>query len=77
MSKKPAPIELEFDNHDDLFAIIQRLQTKNPFGDVEQAAQFAIGLKMFSEVMLKHREHSLFDEFQPAFRAFMQKLKAS
>lgn len=41
-----------------------------------QAVEFAIGLKMFSEVMLKNRNHELFTDFRPAFGEFMKKLKS-
>lgn len=71
------PVELEFDNHDNIFSIIERLQTKDLFQTKDEATGFAIGLKMFSEVMLKNRTHPLFSEFSPAFGAFMKKLKAS
>ncbi|WP_198172447.1 DUF3861 family protein [Hymenobacter ginkgonis] len=30
------------------------------FNSPEEAAQFALGLKLFSAVMLKHRAHPLF-----------------
>ena len=72
-----APIELEFDNHDNIFFIIERMQQKELFENKEQAAEFAIGLKMFSEVMLKNRTKELFAEFSPAFRDFMKKLKST
>ena len=71
------PVELEFENHDNIFSIIERLQGKELFQSKNQAAEFAIGLKMFSEVMLKNRDNPLFSEFSPAFREFMKKLKAS
>ena len=70
-----APLQLEFDNHDELFGIIERVKQKNLFGDLNQATEFAIGLKMFSEVMLKNRSNPLFEELSPAFRDFMKKLK--
>jgi hypothetical protein len=71
------PLQLEFDNHDDIFSIIERIQAKNLFNnDKNQAAEFAIGLKMFSEVMLKNRKHPLFEELAPAFSEFMKKLKS-
>lgn len=35
-----------------------------------------LGLKLFSEVMLKNRKDPLFEEITPAFGAFMKKLKA-
>jgi phage-related tail protein len=71
------PIELEFDNHDNIFTIIERMKQRNIFHTENQAVEFAIGLKMFSEVMLKNRENPLFSEFRPAFSEFMKKLKSS
>ncbi|MDB5267054.1 MAG: hypothetical protein JWP58_94 [Hymenobacter sp.] len=70
-----APRELEFDNHDDIFSIIERMEGRQLFAEPGQAAEFAIGLKLFSEVMLKNRELPLFAEFRPAFSEFMKKLK--
>lgn len=71
------PLQLEFDNHDEIFSIIERIKSKNIFQSKEQATEFAIGLKMFSEVMLKNRQLPLFEEFRPAFRSFMEKLKGT
>lgn len=70
------PIEFEFDNHDNIFIIIERMKQRNIFHTENQAIEFAIGLKMFSEVMLKNRENPLFSDFSPAFREFMKKLKS-
>jgi hypothetical protein len=72
-----SPIHLEFENHDEIFGIIEILDEKNPFGDKNQSTEFAIGLKMFSEVMLKNNAHPLLEEFFPAMGAFMKKLKSS
>lgn len=71
------PVVVEFDNHDNIFNIIKVLQERDLFNDISQSAEFAIGLKMFSEVMLRNREKPLFEEFQPAFKDFMKKLKSS
>jgi hypothetical protein len=71
------PIELEFDNHDNIFTIVERMKQRNIFQTENQAIEFAIGLKMFSEVMLKNRENELFSEFRPAFSDFMKKLKST
>jgi hypothetical protein len=70
------PLQLAFDNHDDIFSVIERIQAKNLFNDKNQATEFAIGLKMFSEEMLKNRKHPLFEELAPAFSEFMKKLKS-
>lgn len=70
-------IQFEFQNHDEVFSIIEKIKEKNPFESQEQATEFALGLKLFSEVMLKNRENPLFEEFQPAFASFMKKLKSN
>jgi hypothetical protein len=71
------PVQLEFDNHDDIFSIIEKLQQKNHFKDEGQSAEFAIGLKMFGEVILRNKDNPLFEDLMPAFTAFMKKLKSS
>lgn len=73
----PEPIEIDFENHDDIFAIIETLKGKNLFEDESQATEFVIGLKLFSEVMIKNKNIPLFEAFLPAFGAFMKKLKSS
>jgi hypothetical protein len=73
---EPASLELDFRNHDDVLEIVRRIQAKSLFANENEAAEFAIGLKLFSEVMLRHRTHPLFEELGPAFGQFMKKLKA-
>jgi hypothetical protein len=70
------PLEVIFENHDDIFSVIERQRAKGLFGNEQQATEFAIGLKLFSEVMLKNRKDPLFQELAPAFSEFMKKLKA-
>jgi hypothetical protein len=72
-----SPMRLEFENHDEIFGIVEIVKEKNPFGDKDQSAEFTLGLKLFSEVMLKNKTHPLFEEFLPAMGAFMKKLKSS
>lgn len=69
-------VEVVFDNHDNLFNIIDTMQQKDLFNDMGQSTEFALGLKMFSEVMLRNKDNALFEDFMPAFREFMKKLKA-
>lgn len=69
------PISFEAGNHDDIFSIVGRLRANGQF-DSDTSAQLALGLKLFSEVMLKNRKHPLFEEIQPALRDFIMKLKA-
>lgn len=63
-------------NHDEILEIVERIRGARQF-DEDDATAFAVGLKLFSEVMLKNRESPLFAEFRPHFMAFMKKLKAS
>jgi hypothetical protein len=71
-----APISFEFENHDEIFTLVKQLQVKDPFKDEKQAAEFVIGLKLFTEVMIKNRSHPLFAEFFGEVQIFMKKLKA-
>lgn len=67
---------LQFDaaNHDDILHIVERLRQRGDF-DAETAAQLGVGLKLFGEVMLTHRQNPLFAELTPHFGAFMKRLK--
>ena len=69
------PIELVFENHDNIFAVIERMKTRNRFKTEQQSVEFAIGLKLFSEVMLKNKDNHLFEDFRPAFGDLMKKIK--
>ena len=72
-----SPIELEFGNHDNIFNIIERMKKRNRFKTEQDSVEFAIGLKLFSEVMLKNKGNSLFEDFRPAFGELMKKIKSS
>lgn len=69
------PLRFEVANHDDLFAIIERSRTKGMFDD-ETITALALGMKLFSEVMLKQRSHPLFDEIAAPMRDFIGRYKA-
>jgi len=69
-------LEFEFENHDNIFNIIDILKAKNLFDNNNESVEFAVGLKLFSEVLLKNRKHELFEGFFPHFSDFMKKLKA-
>lgn len=75
--KEYEPIELEFGNHDNIFAIIERMKNRNRFKTEQDSVEFAIGLKLFSEVMLKNKDNELFEDFRPAFGALMKKIKSA
>lgn len=68
------PIRFEVDSHDDLHEIVWRIQSLGKL-EGEAAVAFAIGLKLFGNVMLTHRTDPLFAEFAPHFGQFMRTLK--
>lgn len=69
-------LNFEFDNHDDLFNIFEVVKSKQIFEDENTATEFALGLKLFTEVMLKNKQHPLFEELRPRIMEFMKKLKS-
>ena len=70
------PIELLFQNHDNIYNILKVVQEKDLFGDNSQTTQFVIGLKLFGDIVMRNRDLELFKEMQPAFLEFMKKLKS-
>ncbi|MBX0289195.1 DUF3861 domain-containing protein [Hymenobacter sp. HSC-4F20] len=68
------PLTLAFANHDDVFAIIERIQQADVL-PAEEAATLAVGLKLLGNVLLAHRGEPLFAEFGPAYGEFLKKLK--
>jgi len=71
-----APLSFEVENHDDILDIFERIQAREDlnFGR-QQSAAFAVGLKLFSEVMIENRKHPVFAPLREAFKAFMVGLK--
>lgn len=68
------PLIFEARNHDDLFSIVDKMREKSEF-DKNETEALAIGLKLFSEVMLNNRDHELFKELNPHFVQFIKALK--
>lgn len=68
--------ELVFEavNHDEIIGIVERLRASGHYAE-DEAAALGIGLKLFSEVMLKRRDDPLFAALHPAIRAFIGGLK--
>ena len=70
-------LELEFSNHDELFEIVEKVKSKKLFNSEEESTEFALGLKLFTEVMLHNKKHPLFEDLRPHIVDFMKKLKSS
>ena len=73
-SSYEAPLVFEAGNHDDIFQIVERMKKREGFTE-SSATALAVGLKLFSEVMLEHKAHPLFSSFKPHFSEFMKELK--
>lgn len=68
------PLTFAVRNHDEIFKLVEAMKNKNIL-DENDATAFAVGIKLFGEVMLNNRDNALFQQFQPEFRRFMQALK--
>ena len=62
-------------NHDDILAIVEKIQARLPL-DAGTAASLGVGLKLFSEVALIHRNNPMFANIRPALLEFIQQLKS-
>jgi hypothetical protein len=71
-----APLTFSARTHEDLFKIVEKMKQKLDFEEGD-ATTFAIGLKLFGEVLMKNRDKELFKQFKPHFAHFMKELKKS
>ncbi|GIU44726.1 hypothetical protein TUM4438_16590 [Shewanella sairae] len=67
-------LQFEARNHDDIFKIVEMIKIKMDLEEADAVA-FAVGLKLFGEVMLKNRDVELFKQFKPHMTDFMKQLK--
>ena len=72
----PPPLQFDVSTHDDVLALVERSRQRGDF-DADAATAFTVGLKLLGEVMLKNRNHPLFEAFGPQFGEFMQRVKGS
>jgi hypothetical protein len=70
-----SPLVFEVINHDDIFAIVDRVRAGTAFA-ANDAVALAVGLKLFTGVMLSQRHDPLFASVQPAMRMFIGNLKS-
>lgn len=71
---EPKKIEFSAPNHDDIFAIIDKVKQREGF-DEQMAQRFAVGLKLFSEVVMENRKNPLFEQLTPHLREMMKVIK--
>ncbi|WAC62194.1 DUF3861 family protein [Pseudoxanthomonas sp. SL93] len=69
-----AGLSFDVEQHDDLLRIVERVRSSGAFD--ADAAALAVGAKLLTGVMLRHRRDPLFAGLQPAMRTFIGNLKA-
>lgn len=67
---------LSFDtrNHDDVLSIVERLQARGDLPN-DTAASLGVGLKLFGEVVLEHRNDPLFAPLREPLQEFIARRK--
>ena len=68
-------LAFDFDNHDDIFAIIERLRARDDLVSAGEIPQFVLGLKLLGKTLMENRQHPLFSGLFPHFVEFMKNLK--
>jgi hypothetical protein len=79
LSPEPAtstPLQFETENHDDIIAIAKRMNGRFDL-DEESAKSMVIGMKLFSEIILKNRAREPFATLRPAIADFIKAVKAA
>jgi hypothetical protein len=69
-----SPLVFETSSHEDIFKIAQIMQRKVDLAETDATA-FAIGLKLFSGVMIKNKDQELIKELMPNLTDMMKTLK--
>ncbi|MFT4113945.1 DUF3861 domain-containing protein [Silvibacterium sp.] len=64
----------ETENHDDLFVVLGRMAGRLGLSE-EETKSFGVGLKLFGEPILKHKDNALLQTMKPAFLEFMKTMK--
>ena len=68
-------LQFEFDNHDDVFAILERLSARDDLVSPEEIPRLAVGTKLLGKVVMENRQHPLFAAFFPHFGELVKGLK--
>ncbi|HEY0504955.1 MAG TPA: DUF3861 domain-containing protein [Lysobacter sp.] len=72
-----APLVFEDGNHDDVFRIVELQRRSGRFASDDEAAAFAVGLKLLSEAVLRNRDDALLQQLRAPIGDFIRQLKAS
>lgn len=67
-------LNFQTSSHEDIFKIVQMMNEKMDL-DESQSTSLAVGLKLFSGVLLKHKDSEPFKQLMPHFKEFMKMIK--
>ena len=70
------PLTFEDGNHDDIFRIVRLQKDAGRFASDNEAAAFALGLKLLGEAVLRNRDDPLLQQLKAPLRDFIGALKA-
>ncbi|MFC3551164.1 DUF3861 family protein [Lysobacter cavernae] len=70
-------LTFEDGNHDDLFRIVDLQRGSGRFANADEAAAFALGLKLLGEAVLRNRDDALLQTLKAPLVEFIRGLKAS
>lgn len=73
--KLPA-LSFQARNHDDLFNLVEQIKNRGLL-NADDSAAFAVGLKLFGEILLENRAQPFFKELSPHMGAIMQVIKGT
>jgi len=69
-------LTFEDGNHDDLFRIVELQRASGRFDTEDEAAAFAVGLKLLGEAVLRNRDDPLLQQLKAPIGDFIKQLKA-
>ncbi len=72
---QPEPMVFDTVNHDELFAIVEKIRARVALSD-DETKSFAIGLKLLGEVILRHRSAPPFSELWPTMLDLITRIKS-
>lgn len=67
-------LNFETSSHEDIFKIVQIMNEKMDL-DESESTSLAVGLKLFSGVLLEHKDSEPFKQLMPHFKKFMKMIK--
>ncbi|MBD1577892.1 DUF3861 domain-containing protein [Vibrio sp. S11_S32] len=69
-------LQFEYQDREDLFMVVDKLKQGSGL-EPETATKVGVALRLLGPVMMQNRKHSLFADFMPHFKNFMQNLKST